>query len=220
MTAQDQSAEAGADEGMYRFPQSAYLRGRKVGVKLAVREPGDKRDIDECEVETVWLRLQNFEVAAIEEEFGGVDAFDDARRQSPNTTLRRFFAIALGIGEPPLDKEALRKAGARLIDTEWPAYLAAVETLWMLAHGSPEEAAGKAWAGRLEMTLALQHGLSEVFEEAMDILLNDKVAEFLVKMGLAEQTTQTATGTSASRGASGRKRGRARGAASKSSGTT
>lgn len=120
------------------FDESAYLRGRKVGVKLALRLD-ESVDLDDCGTETVFLRLSNNHVAAIEEEFGGVVAFSDAMIESPNTMLRRFFALALDMGEAPLTQDVLKAAGARLIDSEWPAYRAAVEALWLLAHGGSED---------------------------------------------------------------------------------
>ena len=180
------------------FQASAYLRGRQVAIRLLQRPLKANEDPDGIEVETVWIRFTNRQVAAVEEEFGGVGKFDELFEDEPARTLERFFAIALG-AEVPLRKEDVHAVGARMLDTEYPAYMAALETAWQLAHAMPEGDAKKVWEGRVELA---QQG-TEFGKKVMEKVMAEIVKE------LEKQA----------RGGNGSKRGRSRAGPSMSSGS-
>jgi hypothetical protein len=115
--------------------------------------------------EPVWFRFSQNHVAAIEEEFGGVIAFDESFVVRGATTIRKVLAIVLG---EPLDTEGLARIGDRMLAEEFPAYLAAIESAWLLAHGSSEEEAGKAWAGRLELAANGTASVAAAFQKILD----------------------------------------------------
>jgi hypothetical protein len=145
-----------------RFPASAYLRGRQCSVRLHALGQDGQPD-PALEAEQVWFSLSNNHIARIEEEFGGVAAFDEAFTDRPTSTLRRFFAIAFG-AEVPVSPDALDAVGARMIDVERPAYMAALDASWHLAHGMEEADAGKVWEGRRELVKDGREKLLRVFE--------------------------------------------------------
>lgn len=120
------------------------------------------------EVDTVWFTLTNLEVARIEEHFDGTSGFDAAFEKSPQTTMRTFLCIALG-SPVPVPGEALDAMSARMLPEQWPAYCAALETSWLLAHGGSEVEAGKVWTGKALLT---QQGIGltvTITEEAVRV---------------------------------------------------
>lgn len=183
---------------MKTFDESEYLRGKEVLVRLAVRKPGEEGPPDEsCESEWVAIRLTANHVAAIEEEFGGRNAFAQAFEDRPTWAFLRFLAIVL---KRPAVESELSALGLRLFDEERPAYLAAVEAAWLISHGGvSEEDAGKAWRSRMEIARD-QSGAIVRFHQRI----------------LAEVDRES---RNASRGRSGSTNGRSRAATSPSSGS-
>lgn len=167
------------------FPASAYLRGREVAVRLRP-VGGEGEPVDN------WLSLSNLHVARLEEQFGGQTAFDKAFEDSPQSTLRTFIAIALG-SEVPVPVATLDAVSARMVQQEWPAYMAFLETAWLLAHGGNEDDAGKVFSGKVTLALSGTSLTVAITQEAVRI-------------------------TTESRGVNGSKRGRVSVGPSKSSG--
>lgn len=131
---------------------SEAVKDRQVAIKLAAIDGGD-------EPEVVWLRLTTNTITAVEDRFGSDEAFDVAYQQRPIATVRTVFALALDMTEQEL--------GERMIDTETPGYVAALDTAWQLGQGVDEELARKVYDARIGFAEGRRRDLRDGFDNAL-----------------------------------------------------
>ena len=155
------------------------LRNKGVPIRLAqVRK--DENDWTpvydangDMEQDIRYIRFTHNVIADMEEEWEGIENWQEAMADKPISSLRKTFSIAL--------LEPLHKVGAMLIEGRLPDYSNAIGTAWALANGVDPDVASQL----LEQ--------AEVTVDSQVKMLNTQLGEAVQEMKNATDEIEEAT---------------------------
>jgi hypothetical protein len=153
------------------------LRNKGVPIRLAqVRK--DENDWvplytsdGDMETETHYLKFNHNVIADMEEQWDGIQNWQDAMAEKPISTLRRTIAICLLI--------PVERVGGMLIEGRLPEYSNAIGTAWALANGVDPTVASQL-LNQAEMTV-----------DSQIKMLNSQLGDAVQEMAEATDTMNT-----------------------------
>jgi len=171
---------------------SAVLRNKGVPILLAeVRKGTDEWEViynseGNVESKVFHLRFTHNTIADIEENFDGLNEWQEAMAEKPVSTLRKTMAMVL--------LEPAEKVGVMMIEGRLPEYNNAIGVAWGMANGvDPTLASQLLEQANLTVDSQIQM-LNQEMTEALD-LITDTLGEELSQPGAKPTSDSKTSGT-------------------------